>query len=75
MSHIYENPVETEVDLVAGILSLSQTSQATLRGYAMNVARRCKACNEVCCGQFDSSCELFENKTTKIYNSRENQEV
>jgi len=41
----------------------------------MNIVGCCKAYTEVSCSQFDSSCKLFENNTTKFYNSRENQEI
>jgi len=64
MCHIYENPVETDVDLVPRILSLWTNIHKQMQATVMNITCHCKAYVEVSHSQFDSSCKLFENNTT-----------
>ena len=73
MSHIYENPVETEVYLIARILSLcvsiKKTGQVHLRPNAVVIVYHFYHYNEVTVSQWESSCELFDIITTEIYNN------
>jgi hypothetical protein len=80
MCHIYENSVETDVDLIARILSVCvckypKIRQEHLRPFADVIVRHFFDYNEVTGRQFDSSCELFEYITTEIYNNWEIREL
>jgi hypothetical protein len=71
MSPIYGNPVETEVNLIARILSVcvnfQKIGQVHLRPYTADIVRHLQDYSEVTGSQFDSSCELLENNTAEIY--------
>jgi hypothetical protein len=75
MSHIYENPVETQVDLLARIISgrvnIKKTRQLHLHPNTADTVRHLRDYNDVTGSQLDSDWELFENITTQIYNNRQ----
>jgi hypothetical protein len=73
MSHTYETPVETDVELIARC-KYSKSRQVLLTGFDAHV-HRCVAYTEVGNKQIHNSCELFKNGGTKIYNNSENREI
>ena len=70
MSHIYENPVETEVDLLARTSPVSVNFQKCAGTFALSCSGHFYGHSDVTVRHFDSSCEIFENSNTEIYRNR-----
>jgi len=49
--------------------------KARLRPHAADIVHHFMDYTEVTGSQYDSSCELFENITTEMYNNRETREI
>jgi hypothetical protein len=71
VSHIYENLVETEMDLIAIILPVCVNIKKYVRYICEHSQRSlCVTCRNTMKSQFDNSFELYDNISTKIYNNK-----
>ena len=74
MSHMYENPTRSEVDLLTRILSPCVHIQKYARYIWTGTQQTlCVTCRIIILtgSQFESYCKLFENVTNEINNNRE----